>query len=148
MSSVFKRAFFNISSIIENKDGEGESDTERSFSKAHGSLRISDGEINLSYKESTESGDVHTIICKNDACVTVRRTGAIDSLMIFTEGKTQSSVYTVGAYKFDMSLSTERIRCDIGESGGTLRLLYGMTVGGVTKRCSMKIEVKTGGLRK
>lgn len=145
MPSVFKRAFFKISSVIENNEGGAVSDTERSFSEAEGSLRISDGEINLSYKESGEGGDVHTSICKRDGSVTVRRTGAINSLMVFTEGERHSSVYSLGGYKFDMSLYTKRIRCDIGESGGTLRLLYDMNIGGASKNCIMKIDVTSGG---
>lgn len=144
MVGVFKRAYFEVSSIIENIDGgTGTSDTERSDTKATGALRMDADQITLTYTEKSESGNVHTSICKSGNTVTVKRSGAIDSLMVFEEGEHFSSLYTLGAYKFDMSLYTRKIRCDIGERGGVLRLIYDMEVGGAKKSCIMKITVST-----
>ena len=136
--SVFKRAKFQISSVIENiEDGE----SERSFSEAVGSMRI-DGDVHLSYTEHTDGGDVHTSIQQSGSTVTVNRSGAISSLLVFNEGEHFSGIYSVPPYKFDMSVYARKVRCDIVEHGGTVRLIYDMEIGGAKKACIMKIEVQ------
>ena len=136
--SIFKRAKFVVSSVIENID---DGDSEKSFVEAAGSMRI-DGDVHLSYTEHTEGGDVHTSICKSESTVTVNRSGAINSIIAFTEGEHFSGIYSVPPYKFDIAVYTRKVRCDMRESGGTVRLIYDMEVGGAKKSCIMKIEVK------
>ena len=132
-----------IESTIENLDSAGlvDGDIERNESQAVGFLRYSDGDITLTYAEENEGGRAESeIICK-DGCVCVKRRGAIESELYFEEGKSHSSLYSVPPYKFDATVTAQRVRISINEDGGRLDLLYNMKIGGAEKSARMKIWI-------
>lgn len=142
---MLKKANLNIRSDIENLDfaGLAEGDAETSRSTVSSTFLAQGGEYRMSYSESTEGGALHSDIrVSADGAVTVARRGAIESVLLFENGKEFNTVYTVPPYKFDMQVKTLRLRTSLSNEGGTIDILYLMTVGGASKRCRMSIGVE------
>ena len=142
MTKIFE-VKIKIESSIENLDAAGlpEGDIEKNSSVADGFYRFSDSEITLTYAEEGEGVRAESEITYNDGIVCVRRRGAIESELIFEEGKSHSSLYVVSPYKFDATVTAKRVRVNLNEDGGTLDLLYNMKIGGAEKSARMKIWI-------
>jgi uncharacterized beta-barrel protein YwiB (DUF1934 family) len=140
---MLKKIRISIRSHIDNLDSFGlpEGDSEINDSIHSGVMKISDGEISVSYKESGEGGEVLSNILQRDGAVTVCRHGAIDSTLHFSKDGVFNTLYSIPPYKFDMTVTTLRIRADLSEYGGDIDILYLMDVGGAKKRCRMQISV-------
>jgi len=141
---MLKKVKLKIYSYIDNLDASSLPEGEREISETEhsGAMKLSRGEISLSYRETTEGGSVFSdILVHESGAVTVRRSGAIDSTMHFDEKEAYNTVYSLPPYKFDMTINTKRIRNTLAERGGTLEILYDMKLGGADKRVKMKIEV-------
>lgn len=142
---MLKRIKLNIHSDIDNLDTAGlpEGDREVSDESYTASLLIQGAEYRMSFSADTEGGKLSTDIrVAEGGEVTVLRRGAIDSVMVFGDGKIFDTVYTIPPYKFDMQIRTLRLRNTLSEHGGTLEILYLMTVGGASKRCRMLISAE------
>ncbi len=140
---MLKKIKLNIESYIDNLDEHGLSDGEPEINRAShpGTMRISDGEVALTYKENTEGDPVTCSVTAKAGTVTVRRNGAVVSTMVFDEREIYKTVYCVPPYKFDMEIKTKRVKNSLSESGGTLEILYEMDIGGAKKETRMKITV-------
>ena len=139
---MLKRVRLNIHSDIDNLDAVGlpEGEREKSDESYTASLLLQGGEYRISYSAETEGGRLTTdITVTENGEVTVARRGAIQSLLVFREGGEFDTVYTVPPYKFDMHVKTQRLRIALSDKGGSLDILYLMTVGGASKRCRMRI---------
>lgn len=139
---IMKKVKIIISSAVEELDSSGLAESsEKSENRALGILDAEDGVLTLSYKENTDGGEVSSevIVCGSE--VVVRRSGALTSEFIFAEGREHSSLYSVGPYSFDATVTAKKIRNSLTAEGGALSLLYEMEVGGAKKRVKMKIEV-------
>jgi uncharacterized beta-barrel protein YwiB (DUF1934 family) len=84
---------------------------------------------------------VFTDITAVNDTVTVKRRGAIESEMVFSQGTSHSSVYEVPPYKFDVTVMARKIRNSLGRGGGILDMFYNMEIGGAVKSARMKITV-------
>lgn len=139
---MLKKIEIKIKSYIDNIDDLGNADRETSEASRSGAMKISCGEISLSYRENTDSGSVFSdILVHESGAVTVRRSGAIDSTLHFDENEEFNTVYSLPPYKFDMNVKTSKIKNTLSVLGGTLEIAYEMTVGGAKKRVLMTIEV-------
>lgn len=134
-----------IESLIETLDASGltEGDAEKTVSECSGFLHYNGGDAHLSYRECSEGGDTYSDIDCKDGRVTVRRKGAIVSELVFVEGETHRSVYSVPPYKFDAEVRTRRVRFDLTDTGGIIDILYNMKIGGAERSARMKIWIKT-----
>ena len=143
--TVIKEAKITIESVIENLDSAGlaDGDAERNTTECEGFLRFSDEGAEITYTESGESGVLSSEIKYKDGEAVVKRTGAIESEIIFKEGLLHNSIYCVPPYKFDAAVTTKKIRADISEDGGRLDLFYNMKIGGAEKKARMKIWIQT-----
>ena len=141
--ATIKEAKINVFSVIENLTDNGPADAEAEKNEGlfMGYLHVFDSSVLITYTETQEGASVTSEIKYEDGKVRVVRRGAIVSDMLFSEGDTHSSVYTVVPYSFDASVTTRKIRCDIGADGGKLNILYSMRIGGADKRCRMTITV-------
>ena len=141
--AIIKEVRIKVSSVIENLDAAGlaEGEAERAESVTVGYLHIFDNERLLTYAEEQEGARTVTEIKLLHGTVRVLRHGAIESDIIFDEGATHRSVYSVVPYKFDAEVTTKRIRDSLTECGGALDLFYNMKIGGAQKQCRMKITV-------
>lgn len=141
---MLKRVNLKIESKIENLNEQGapEGEAELSSQSHTGAMKISGGEISLSYRENTEGGSVFSdILLHESGAITVRRSGAIDSTMHFDENEEFNTVYSLPPYKFDMNVKTKRIKSSLSLFGGVIEIDYSMSVGGAEKNVNMKIEV-------
>ena len=126
----------NILSVISTV---GSSDEERGESDYKGTLTESEGRLCLSYSEKTEGGEMRTEIHLCDGRVVVKRRGAIVSDMVFSEGKRNTSLYTISPHSFDMTVECRRLKAQLGEREGRIDLLYKMEIGGEARGARMRI---------
>ncbi len=133
-----------ISSVIDNLSESGltEGDQERSEISPAGTLEVRDDGIVLRYTEESEGGRVEGEIIIGGERVAVIRRGAVESEMLFSEGKSHTSLYKVPPYSFDTVIFTKRIRRALDENSGRLDILYTMNIGGQNKNVRMKIEYR------
>ena len=140
---MLKRVGVKIESVIDDLGPSGlpEGESDKSVVNAMGALRINDGVTTLTYSESTEGGEVRSeIICRRGE-VTVKRSGAIESELLFIEGQIHRSVYSIPPYKFDAAVKAKRVRVEIGDTEGRIDLIYNMMIGGAEKAARMKIWI-------
>lgn len=132
------KAVAHISSSIKNVDG----DSERVDCTLPCHYMYSDGKAYISYTEESDSEKTETDITVADGEATVERLGALRAKMLFAVGKKFSSLYSVGPYSFDMTVTARALRTTLGALGGRLDILYDMTVGEAEKsvRFSVRIE--------
>ena len=126
----------NILSVISTV---GSSDEERAESDYKGTLTVAGDKLCLSYSERTEGGEMRTEIHLCEGRVVVKRRGAIVSDMVFSEGKRNTSVYSIPPHSFDMTVECRRLKAQIGESEGRVDLLYKMEIGGEARGARMRI---------
>ena len=132
----------SIETFIEELGDNGVvEDSDKTEQKADCLIREAAGNIILSYSEKSEGGEVNCDITVNDASVAVKRSGAIESEFVFSEGLRHSSKYRIPPYSFDSEIFTRKIRNDLTLSGGSLTLFYDLKVGDRVSRMRMKIRV-------
>lgn len=139
---------FTIHSVIDNLDENGIPDgepeisitTERGFLKAE--PQESGDKLYISYNEEGEGGKTHTELVIAGAEVRLSRRGSADYDLIFKEGESCTTVYTVSPYSFDMRVNCKRVRNSLTRDGGVIQIIYDMNVGGADKSCRMKITAK------
>jgi len=145
--AFIKEMKFTVSSVIENLTPAGlpDGEPERTSLTAEGFYKINGDAYEITYTEMTEGGKVISTIIIDGKGVRVIRRGAVDSEMVFIEGESHSSVYTVSPYSFDTTVSCRKIRSALGKDGGRLDIFYGMNIGGADKSVRMRIDCVLGG---
>lgn len=131
-----------VESVIEELDENGIADScERSQNTYIADLIIKDGAVLLLYSEEQNGAKINVAITAEEARLSVRRTGAIESDFVFIENERTFSLYKIPPYSFDAQIFTRKIRGSITSEGGTLSVLYNMTVGGAEKSVRMKLSL-------
>ena len=95
-----------------------------------GTLRVEDGAVILSYAESELtglSGTQTTFRIEKDR-VTLTRTGAVQSVMVFSVGREDRSLYDIGVGALMICVRTERISSTMDENGGVLEVFYAISI--------------------
>ena len=80
----------------------------------------------LSYEESALTGleGVRTAFLLEDGCVTLNRTGKLNSQMIFREGVRHESLYQMEFGALMLTVCATKIQWDLSFQGGTVDLCY------------------------
>ena len=145
--AMLKKIRLDIESTITDLDERGMPDGEPQISRTShpGVMRVAADEISLSYRESDENGCVSCVITIRGGLVSVRREGAIVSVMLFDPDEPFKTIYSIPPYKFDMEIVTESLSVDVCEAGGKINVLYGMNVGGAVKKAKMTILAEVTG---
>ena len=80
----------------------------------------------LSYEETALTGleGVHTTFLLEEGCVTLTRTGKLNSQMVFREGITHDSLYQMEFGALMISVCATSIRWNLSEDGGVVDLKY------------------------
>ena len=104
-----------------------------------------DGDTVLTYRETELTGMEGTVTCFTirGNVVTLARTGAVSSQIVFQKGRQHSSFYETpwGALSVDVTTSCLALR--LGERGGVMEIGYSIAVEHqVTGRCRFKIRVR------
>ena len=141
--AVIKEKKIIIISVIENLDKNGipEGEPEKTETVADGFFKISDDSFIIMYSEQSEGGKIVSDIEITKDSVSVKRRGGLESNLLFTEGETNKSLYTVPPYSFDVEIFTKKIRNNLTRDGGRLDIFYKMSIGGQDKNVRMKIEI-------
>ena len=100
----------------------GEDAPETTELVTEGELERRDGALILSYEESELTGMEGTVTTFRIAppVITLQRTGAVESKMVFTEGVEDRSLYDMGFGALMITVCADTIRSDMSETGGTL----------------------------
>lgn len=80
----------------------------------------------ISYAESALTGleGVNTTFRLEEGCVTLTRTGALESQMVFREGISHESLYQMAFGALLITVCATRISWDLSQNGGTVELKY------------------------
>lgn len=138
---MLKKINLDIESTITNLDDFGlpDGEPEKNHLSHTGVMRTAGDETVLSYKEASENGSISCSVTVRDGHVSVRREGAICSLMVFNTAEPFKTVYSIPPYKFDMEIITKRLDVSLTDAGGKITVIYRMDVGGAKKEARMKI---------
>lgn len=127
--------------LSEIADAEEASEPERVRTELFGSLTTREGFCRLTYRETTEGGEVRTDMTVREGHIRMHRRGAVISDMHFADGLYHRSLYEIPPYRFDMTTETEELSSTLTETGGELRLRYRNTVGGAPRLCCLCLTV-------
>ena len=110
-----------------------------------GTLEVTEDGLVLSYEESELTGMEGTTttfeVCGGR--VTLTRSGAVNSQMVFEEGRQHTSLYETPFGELSVDIQTGRLRHNLTERGGIMEIQYSIAVEHtVTGRNCFKIRVK------
>ena len=110
-----------------------------------GTLEVTEDGLVLSYEESELTGMEGTTTTF-EVCgprVTLTRSGAVNSQMVFEEGRQHTSLYETPLGELSVDIQTGRLRHNLTERGGIMEIQYSIAVEHtVTGRNCFKIRVK------
>ena len=140
---MISRVKIKIESIIDNLDESGLADgeSEKNVTTVDGIYHYDGSGARISYKEENEGGKSESEILVFSDSVKVSRHGAIESVLFFKEGETNSSIYQIPPYRFDAEVSAKRVTIDLNPLGGRINLVYNMKIGGAEKSAIMRIWI-------
>ena len=110
-----------------------------------GTMTMGDGQIRLTYKESELTGmeGTTTTFIVEGKRVTLLRTGAVNSQMIFEEGEQHTSLYETPFGELTVDIQTSKLLHNLSERGGLMEIKYSIAVEHtVTGRNCFKIRVR------
>ncbi len=101
---------------------EGDAEPERTQIKSHGLLTVDGGRAEISYEETELTGmeGSRTVISydvNDKGIVTMMRTGAVSTALVFEKGKRHHCVYKTPYMPFEVCVRTLEVRNDIDVSG-------------------------------
>ena len=97
----------------------------------HGTYRYEPGCITLSYVETEMAGlegTVTTFTIEDGVKATLRRTGKIDSTMVFVLGRRDDSLYDTGFGTLMISVCAKQMTVLLNERGGIFDLEYSIDI--------------------
>ena len=140
-----KKFFVSVRSYIENLDDFGLTEsTESDVVSAACNYAFAGGVAHISYETESEGVKTKTEITSERGYVRLLRSGGIDSVMEFSEGELTKTLYRIPPYAFDAEIDSKKIRSSLGECGGTLELLYYLSIGGAKKKMRLSLTVAAG----
>ena len=109
-----------------------------------GTLELMEEGLRLTYQETALTGmEGTTTTFEVIGSQVTRRTGTVNSQMIFEEGRQHTSLYETPYGELSVDIQTSALRHNLGERGGLLEIQYSIAVEHtVTGRNSFKIRVK------
>ncbi len=119
---------------IEIKSTQQYSDDKESMQeKTRGVFYKKDEKFYLIYEEK-DSGiekSQTTLKISPDGSIAIIRTGSVKTNMVFKENESHNSVYLTPYGKFDISVTTNKLKADINENNLNIELDYTMEIKGM-----------------
>ena len=112
-----------------------------------GEILEQNGEIRISYHEDDASGmgGVEAVIafnCDEPNEVTLTRSGSVNTIMLFSQGKRTISVYQTPFMPFEIGIFAKRVKNEI-TTRGVLEISYIIEIkGALAQKTEMKLEIK------
>ena len=110
-----------------------------------GPMALTDEGIVLSYEESELTGmeGTTTTFEVKGPRVTLRRSGSVNSQMVFEEGRQHTSLYETPFGELSVDIQTSELKHNLTQRGGVMEIKYSIAVEHtVTGRNCFKIRVK------
>lgn len=110
-----------------------------------GVLELSPEGLRLSYQETALTGmeGTRTVFEIGPSRVILRRTGSVNSQMVFEEGKQHTSLYETPFGELSVDIQTSRLRHNLTDRGGIMEIKYSIAVEHVvTGKNRFKIRVR------
>ena len=110
-----------------------------------GIMEVTDDGIVLSYEESELTGmeGTTTTFEVKGPRVTLTRSGAVNSQMVFEEGRQHTSLYETPFGELSVDIQTSELKHNLSERGGLMEIKYSIAVEHtVTGRNCFKIRVR------
>lgn len=121
-------------------DGKKGSVTE----KASGNYTLKNGKAYIRYQTSHEGENTLTTVIAEDDTVTIKRSGAVSSAMVFKMNIKTSFLYRLMYGSIPMEIDTETIENSLRENGGTLIIRYSLIAQGEKYENNITIQVTEG----
>lgn len=143
--SLFDSAFFEGMTGIDSSVDARDVDTITSY--YDGEISVLGDEVRLCYIEDDGSGmeGVNTTVSYKLLCpdeVTISRSGAVNTLMLFSKGKRTISVYQTPFMPFEVGIYASEIRNELMDNG-VLNISYIVEIkGALAQKTEMKLEIK------
>lgn len=125
--------------IVRNKQTI-DSETDVIEEIAYGSFNEKNGKYYIMYKLDGED-KISSMIKADDTTVTIKRGGSAKSSMVYKSGEKHSFLYEVPFGRLQMETETHRVINNLDENGGTIELVYTLTVQGEKYFNDMKIII-------
>lgn len=97
---------------------------------AGGSYDRRNGKVYIRYKTLEEGAETSTTIIAGDDTVTIKRTGAVSSVMVYKRGEKTNFIYRMPYGSVNMEIYTEKLIAAFDENGGTLKICYTLSAQG------------------
>ena len=110
-----------------------------------GTMALTEDGIVLSYEESELTGmeGTTTTFEVKGPRVTLTRSGAVNSQMVFEEGRQHTSLYETPFGELSVDIQTSELKHNLSERGGLMEIKYSIAVAHtVTGRNCFKIRVR------
>ena len=110
-----------------------------------GTMALTEDGIVLSYEESELTGmeGTTTTFEVKGPRVTLTRSGAVNSQMVFEEGRQHTSLYETPFGELSVDIQTSELKHNLSERGGLMEIKYSIAVEHtVTGRNCFKIQVR------
>lgn len=134
--------------LVSSNTADGE--TNKTEYTMEGGFYERNGIYYITYKEYNEQGmgDSTVFLKIADKEVTMRRMGEFSTVMNYDLGKVTEFIYRTPFGTMDIKIKTKVIDKNLSASGGTLKLVYSLFIGGECSSCELdlKVEKKEGTL--
>lgn len=108
-------------------------------------MELTEEGMDLSYEESALTGmeGTTTTFAVRGPQVILTRSGAVNSQMVFEEGRQHTSLYETPFGELSVDIQTSRLRHNLTDRGGLMEIKYSIAVEhSVTGRNCFKIRVR------
>ena len=119
-------------------------DTDVIEEKSIGTFSIRDNKAYIMYKSGDGGDETTSVVTASEDGVKIKRKGAVNSDMLYVEGRKTSFIYRIPYGTMDMEIYTELIENSLNDDGGELHLVYDLSVQGAVIKNDMKIKVSRG----
>ena len=95
-----------------------------------GTMQYGNGVWEISYEESDLTGlcGVTTTFCVHDDKIILKRTGKLNSQMIFAEGVSHDSLYQMEFGALMMTVCATRVMAQLSDEGGMIDIVYNIQI--------------------
>lgn len=126
--------------IVSNKQTiDNETDTIDEI--AYGRYYEKNGKQYIIYKTENDGDKTSSVIKAEKDCITIKRSGSINSTMVYKITSKRSFIYHLPYGDIEMEIETHKISSNLGAEGGGIRLVYTLTVQGEKYYNDMNITV-------
>ena len=140
---TLKNSKENATIYLINEQHSGDLSDKIEFTSS-GNFYEKEGRFYITYKEhrSMGMGDSRVFMKIEPGCVTMRRMGEFQTVMVYKEGKTTEFIYNMPFGRLSMKIKTEKISDGLSADGGELRLSYELFSGGESTLNDIYLRVR------